>query len=338
MVPRSVCGAPALGARARRLGGRRRVGRLRECWSAGLWLGAARLGRAVPSLVEPLLVQLLGELQPALCRRRRGAAGQPACAVPQCGLSGSLDRGVRRDARLAASGRVAPGERSHPPDNDCPGARRRTSGDLGTVAHSRSPSRRQWRHAPACVDLLSRLAPRPARGGPDGAAERHGARCADGTSAEPACLRHAHAGGGEDCPWSCTCLRKTRSGHAGTTCHQCGTKRDQRSRAHGIGVAFEVRADLAASDLRSGGDVKRISAPELCSASRAIEHDTTAGVGTGWRRPAGSAPADACGATPEPPASTSAFRGSPRSCGHADAASGSGNRASRRTPGPRESA
>ena len=70
----------------------------------GLRLGAARLGRAVPSLVGPLLERLLEPLQPAVRgERRRASATAAADALRQLQRAGRRHRGVRRGVRLAAS-------------------------------------------------------------------------------------------------------------------------------------------------------------------------------------------------------------------------------------------
>ena len=134
--------ASALGAGARRVDRRRRLGRLDERRRAGLRLGAARVGRAVPSVVGPLLVRLLGSLQPAVRGQRdRVAPEQP-------GADARTGTGMRR----AAS----------PP---CRARRSRRASRCSRTSCAcrarRSRARRCWPAAPIMRSDPARVAQRP---------------------------------------------------------------------------------------------------------------------------------------------------------------------------------
>jgi hypothetical protein len=129
VVPRRVYEASGLGAGAGRVVRRIPVGSLGRSWSTGLWLGAARLARALSSDVAPMFVQLLGPLQPALRRERDRASERATRPLCKSRRSGRAVRGRRHELDEAQAGGAESGERS------------RVTRDLSAGS---CPVRRQW--------------------------------------------------------------------------------------------------------------------------------------------------------------------------------------------------
>ena len=225
LVPGNVCRAAALGARAGGLGRRRALGTVRQRRRSGLRLGAAGMGRAVPSVVGTLLVQLLGDVQPPVRGQRRDAAGESAVAFPQFRFSRCGDRCFRRHAAKAAACRVQSRDGADASDGQCASARRRPRGRRCTTARSGN-ARRHRRDAATRVDVLSddaigtanaaaAVASGRSRSARLRGSAKHGAsgrRCDAGARRFPGAVHAASAG--------CAAARCQRAGH------------DQRSRAN----------------------------------------------------------------------------------------------------------
>lgn len=255
LVPRRVRRASAVGTGAGRLGRRGRVGCVRDVWLTGLRLGPIGLGRAISSLVEPLLPQLLGELQPAVRRQRRRPAEQPAFALPQCGLSRCVDGGFRCDDCQADAGRIESRGGAHAPDGDSARARGGTGGGFHTLAHSRSEDRRRRGSAAARIDVLSGIARGATHCRTDDPAGRSTVGCPRRTSHQPPCRRHTGAcdstgrpwlcEASTECPWLC---------EAGASCHGPGcSRRACSTRTGGQRIAPAAPITAAASARNPGG-------------------------------------------------------------------------------------
>ena len=139
-------GASRLGARARCVGRWPGVGPLGASRRPGLWLGAAGLGRRLPPPLAPLLVQLLGALQPALCGERDHASGRAAGPLCQLRRAWCALGCHRAGTRGPKTGCDEPRQRAHLARDLCTGDRERASGSTGSPACSR---RRRQRQPPA---------------------------------------------------------------------------------------------------------------------------------------------------------------------------------------------
>ena len=161
-VPARSSRAPS-GPRRWSAGSGAQGGASRASRRAGVRMGTARLGRAASSMVAPLFLQLLGEVQPSLCSQRRRASDAPTRAVPQRRGPGCNERCRRADALGPAPGPRASGPGALAAIPVGAGACRRACGTVRAAAHSRAACGNA-RRAGAGIDLLPRVAPRPVWG------------------------------------------------------------------------------------------------------------------------------------------------------------------------------
>ncbi len=186
LVSRRLRSASRLGACARRVGRWPRLGPVGASGRPGLWLGAARLGRCLPPPLAPLLVQLLGALQPPLCGQRDRASGRAAGALCQLRRAWRALGGHRAGTRGPKTGCDEPRQRARVARDLCPGDGERATRSAGPPA---CPARRRRQRQPPARRFGARACPAP---GPDVSGRRFPVGAANSSCGA------RHAGGGCD--------------------------------------------------------------------------------------------------------------------------------------------